>query len=84
MGSDDVDIARSLVEQKETISDLEQELEKQHLIRLSDGQTASIETSAIHIDLLRSLKTLNSSFATLAYPLLTETGELLESRLSSV
>jgi len=81
--SDDVDIARSLVEQKETVRDLEQELEKQHLIRLSDGQTASIETSAIHIDLLRSLKTLNSSFATLAYPLLTETGELLESRLSS-
>ncbi|MBF9026705.1 Na/Pi cotransporter family protein [Roseovarius sp. 10] len=81
--SDDVGIARAVVEQKETIRDLEQELEKQHLIRLREGQIASIETSAIHIDLLRSLKTLNSSFATLAYPLLTEAGELLDSRLAS-
>ena len=81
--SDDVGVARAVVEQKETIRDLEQELEKQHLIRLREGQIASIETSAIHIDLLRSLKTLNSSFATLAYPLLTEAGELLDSRLAS-
>jgi phosphate:Na+ symporter len=73
----------AVVEQKETIRDLEQELEKQHLIRLREGQIASIETSAIHIDLLRSLKTLNSAFATLAYPLLTEAGELLDSRLAS-
>jgi len=44
--------------------------------------TESIETSAIHLELLRALKMLNTSFAMIAYPLLEEHGELLESRLA--
>lgn len=80
--SDDVGLARELVEQKEKIRDLEQKLERTHLRRLRQGLTESIETSAIHIDLLRALKMLNTSFAMIAYPLLNEHGELLESRLA--
>lgn len=78
----DVGLAREIVEQKEMIRDLEQKLERAHLKRLRQGMTDSIETSAIHLELLRSLKMLNTSFAMIAYPLLEEHGELLESRLA--
>ena len=80
--SKDVGAARELVEQKELVRDVEQTLERKHLTRLRQGLTESIETSAIHIDLLRSLKMLNTAFAMIAYPLLKEQGELLESRLT--
>jgi phosphate:Na+ symporter len=81
--SEDAGAARELVEQKEMVRDIEQVLERKHLTRLRQGLTESIETSAIHIDLLRSLKMLNTAFAMIAYPLLKEQGELLESRLAS-
>ena len=62
---------------------MEQSLQRKHLKRLRQGLTESYETSAIHLDLLRALKALNTSFAMIAYPLLEDQGELLESRLSS-
>lgn len=80
--SSDLGAARELVEQKEMIRDIEQKFERMHLIRLRQGLVESIETSAIHIDLLRSLKMLNTAFAMTAYPLLKEQGKLLESRLA--
>jgi phosphate:Na+ symporter len=80
--SDDTGAARELVEQKEMIREIEQKLERMHLTRLRQGLIESIETSAIHNDLLRSLKMLNTAFAMIAYPLLKEQGELLESRLA--
>lgn len=80
--SEDVGLARELVEQKEKVRELEQILERTHLKRLRQGLTESIETSAIHLELLRSLKMVNTSFAMIAYPLLEEHGELLESRLA--
>ena len=80
--SEDIGLARELVEQKEKVRDLEQRLERAHLKRLRQGLVESIETSAIHLELLRALKMLNTSFAMIAYPLLEQHGELLESRLA--
>ncbi|MBK0398161.1 Na/Pi cotransporter family protein [Limibaculum sp. M0105] len=80
--SEDVGLARELVEQKEGIREAAQTLEHKHLQRLQQGLAPSIETSAIHLDLLRSLKAVNASFAMIAYPLLEESGALLESRLA--
>ncbi|MCG6882796.1 MAG: Na/Pi cotransporter family protein [Silicimonas sp.] len=80
--SEDVGLARELVEQKERIRDQEQVLERRHLKRLRQGLAESIETSAMHLELLRALKMLNTSFAMIAYPLLEQEGELLESRLA--
>ncbi len=80
--SEDVQTARELVAQKEMIRELNQKLERKHLTRLRQGLTETIETSAIHIDLLRSLTVLNTGFAMIAYPLLREHGALLKSRLS--
>ncbi|TMV14634.1 Na/Pi cotransporter family protein [Arenibacterium halophilum] len=81
--SEDIGAARELVGQKEKIREIEERLERNHLTRLRQGLTESIETSAIHIDLLRALKMLNTSFAMIAYPMLKEHGELLESRLAN-
>jgi phosphate:Na+ symporter len=81
--SGDLGLARELVEQKEKVRELEQTLQRKHLKRLRQGLTEAYETSAIHLELLRALKALNTSFAMIAYPLLEDNGELLESRLSA-
>ena len=81
--TEDGGAARELVQQKELTRKIEEQLERAHLMRLRAGATETIETSSIHLDLLRALKTLNTAFTTIAYPLLKESGELLDSRLSN-
>ena len=76
------DDARELVAQKENVRELEQSLQREHLGRLREGLAESIETSNIHQETLRMLKQVNTSFAMAGYPILTETGDLLSSRLS--
>ena len=80
--SEDITAARQLVSEKELLRDLNQKLDRKHLTRLRQGLKETIEPSAIHIDLVRSLKALNTGFAMIAYPFLREQGVLLESRLS--
>lgn len=76
-------LARELVEQKERVRELEQGMQHRHLSRLQQGVVNSIETSAIHLDTMRALKLINTSFALVAYPILEESGELLQTRLSA-
>ncbi|MCB2129708.1 MAG: Na/Pi cotransporter family protein [Rhodobacteraceae bacterium] len=75
------DAARSLVEEKDHVRDIEQRLQRSHLDRLQQGLSESIETSNIHQETLRALKQVNSAFTMIAYPILSETGDLLSSRL---
>lgn len=77
------DEARELVAEKEEIRGLEQDLQRKHLTRLQDGLAESIATSNIHQETLRALKQINTAFSMVAHPILAESGELLESRLSS-
>lgn len=81
--NEDPSLARMLVEQKEIVREVAQRMEKQHLYRLKEGLSESIETSSIHLDLLRALKAVNTSFAMIAYPVLSDSGELLGSRLAA-
>ncbi|MDW4547988.1 Na/Pi cotransporter family protein [Defluviimonas sp. D31] len=76
------DAARALVEEKDHVRDMEQRLQRSHLDRLKQGLTESIETSNIHQETLRALKQVNSAFTMIAYPILSETGDLLASRLT--
>ncbi len=73
--------ARKLFEEKEVFRDLEREAQEHHFERLQQGIAASIETSALHLDLLRDLKRINAHLTSVAYPILEETGELRSSRL---
>jgi phosphate:Na+ symporter len=76
------DEARELVAEKDIIRDIEQRLQRAHLGRLREGLAESIETSNIHQETLRALKQVNTAFTMVAYPILTETGDLLSSRMS--
>jgi phosphate:Na+ symporter len=46
------------------------------------GTLESIETSGMHLEIARGLKKINSLLVTVAYLLLTKSGDLLESRLA--
>lgn len=74
-------IAREMVRQKEHVRRLVQESSQSHLERLRQGISASIQSSDMHLEIVRALKELNSLVTTMAYPRLRETGDLLESRL---
>ena len=75
--------ARQLVEEKERLRDQERKSNVLHLRRLRAGAVDSIESSSIHLDTARALRQINSLFASVAYPILSQTGDLLNSRLAS-
>lgn len=79
----DPGLAAALVEQKDKVRVMARNLEARHLERLQRGGEDTLRTSGIHLDLLRAIKTVNTSFAMIAYPVLNEHGKLLESRLAS-
>jgi phosphate:Na+ symporter len=80
--SQDRSAARQLVAEKERMRDLARKSQNQHLLRLQRGTAASIETSSMHLEVARGLKEMNSLLVTVAYPLLSRSGDLLESRLA--
>ena len=79
--SKDRESARQLVAEKDAMRNAERASYGEHLKRLQSGAPSSIETSNIHLETVRALKTINSLFASVAYPILSESGDLLESRL---
>jgi len=81
MVSGDQASARQLIEEKDRIRNQERNSNVQHFQRLQSGSSASIETSDIHLETLRALRQINSLFAAVAYPILSQSGDLLDSRL---
>lgn len=79
--SGDVEVARKLVEEKGVISGFEREITEYHMSRLRQGRPESVETSALHMDMLRDLRRINSHITAVAYPILDAAGELRKSRL---
>ncbi|MBL8574074.1 MAG: Na/Pi cotransporter family protein [Hyphomicrobiaceae bacterium] len=77
----DPELARRLVEAKETVRDIERDAKRNHIRRLRDGATASIETSSLHLDMLRDFKRIIAHLTTVAHPILEKRGELSTSRL---
>lgn len=80
--SDDLESARQLVREKEHMRKLERDSLDRHLARLQSGNVESIATSDIHLEVVRALKEINSLLATVAYPILSQSGDLLQSRLA--
>ena len=46
-----------------------------------EHKLSSIETSALHLDIIRDLKRINSHICSIAYPILESAGALAPSRL---
>jgi len=79
--TDDVRAARELIGEKEVFRDLETRATEAHFARIRAGRVESVETSALHLDMLRDVKRINAHIAAAAYPVLEKRGELLSSRL---
>lgn len=77
----DARAARRLLAEKEVFRDLEVHATEAHFGRIRAGRVESLETSALHLNLLRELKRVNSHVSAAAYPVLDRLGELLPSRL---
>ena len=77
----DVASARRLIDRKTELRTLELEGMENHVGRLTSGQRDSIVTSAIHLDVLRDFKRINSHLASVGYPVLERAGELRKTRL---
>jgi phosphate:Na+ symporter len=82
--SGDVKIARLLVNEKATLRAAEFAAAESHLARLRDGRPESIESSSLHLDILRDLKRIHSHICSVAYAVLERAGELQVSRLKEV
>jgi phosphate:Na+ symporter len=75
--------ARILAEEKVVFRKAEASATNTHFERLRSGRLDTAETSALHLDLLRDIKLVNSHIvAAAAYPVLQRTGELLPSRIA--
>lgn len=81
--SGDKDAARELIEEKDHVRHLERVTTEQHMARLRSGSIKTIETSEIHLDAVRDLKQINGLLTSAAYPILEQSGDLLDSRLVS-
>jgi phosphate:Na+ symporter len=80
--SEDRESARQLLQEKDRMRSAERASSGEHFKRLQSGAAQSIETSNIHLETVRALKNINSLFASVAYPILAKSGDLLDSRLS--
>ncbi len=68
--SGDVELAHQLLRHKTRLGEIERDLRQAHINRLHLGLKESIDTSAIHLDVLTNLKRINSYIANIAYPIL--------------
>jgi phosphate:Na+ symporter len=79
----DIVLARKLFDEKRAFRELERQAAESHLDRLRSGRIESIQTSSLHLDILRDLKRINSHLALVAQPILEAAGELSPSRLKA-
>ncbi|MGY4474791.1 phosphate:Na+ symporter [Bradyrhizobium sp. USDA 3364] len=82
--SGDVKIARQLLAEKATLRTAELAAAESHLERLRERRPESIESSSLHLDVLRDLKRIHSHICSVAYPVLERAGALQPSRLRVV
>ncbi|MBI5587843.1 MAG: Na/Pi cotransporter family protein [Deltaproteobacteria bacterium] len=66
----DAELAQRLANHKIKVSEMEREMRQAHINRLHKGLRESIDTSAIHLDVLTNLKRINSYITNIAYPIL--------------
>ncbi len=67
-------LARQVMAQKFKVIELEDNLRQSHINRLHKGLTESIDTSSLHMDILRDLQLINSFISNIIFPII-EAGE---------
>ncbi len=79
--SRDERLARQMIETKVRIRQRERRSAERHFRRLRKGHPESLQTSSLHLDMLRDLKRVGAHLVSVAYPILDDEGLLVESRL---
>jgi phosphate:Na+ symporter len=74
--SGDVTEARKLLAEKALLRNAELAATERHLDRLREGRPETIETTSLHLDVLRDLRRIHSHICSVAYPVLDAAGEL--------
>src|SRR5450432_1362648 len=74
--SGDVSEARKLLAEKASLRNAELAATERHLDRLREGRPETIETTSLHLDVLRDLRRIHSHICSVAYPVLDAAGEL--------
>lgn len=72
--SGDVGDARRLIAEKGPVRNAELAAADRHFERLREGRAESIESSSLHLDVLRDLKRIHSHICSVAYPVLEGAG----------
>ncbi len=74
--SGDVNEARKLLAEKAALRNTELAATERHLDRLREGRPETLETTSLHLDVLRDLRRIHSHICSVAYPVLDATGDL--------
>ncbi|MCK1637295.1 Na/Pi cotransporter family protein [Bradyrhizobium sp. 157] len=74
--SGDLNEARKLLAEKAALRNAELAATERHLDRLREGRPETIETTSLHLDVLRDLRRIHSHICSVAYPVLDAAGEL--------
>jgi phosphate:Na+ symporter len=74
--SGNVDEARWLIAEKVALRNFELAATERHLDRLREGRLETIETTSLHLDVLRDLRRIHSHICSVAYPVLDAAGQL--------
>jgi phosphate:Na+ symporter len=82
--SGDVNEARKLLVEKTTLRNAELAATERHLDRLREGRTESVETTSLHLDVLRDLRRIHSHVCTVAYSVLDAAGQLAADRRAAI
>ena len=78
--SGDVNEARKLLAEKAHLRNAELAATERHLDRLREGRPETIETTSLHLDVLRDLRRIHAHICSVAYPVLDAAGELSASQ----
>lgn len=73
--SGDANDARKLLVEKTALKNTELAAVERHLERLREGRPETIETTSLHLDVLRDLRRIHSHICSVAYPVLDAAGE---------
>jgi phosphate:Na+ symporter len=74
--SGDASEARKLLAEKAVLRNTELAATERHLDRLREGRPETLETTSLHLDVLRDLRRIHSHICSVAYPVLEASGEL--------
>ncbi|MBN9148728.1 MULTISPECIES: Na/Pi cotransporter family protein [unclassified Nitrobacter] len=74
--SGNADEARGLIAEKVALRNFELAATERHLDRLREGRLETVETTSLHLDVLRDLRRIHSHICSVAYPVLDAAGQL--------